>query len=147
MHLTDIAKGVRQANEGLKESEKSKYGVFRLRENSSNSSTAKIPGIKFDVGVTAVKGQTDKAGFFVALVNIGGGAKTEKTTEGQKVHRIHPDGCGQESRIGSLSDPRRVQVHATAPRKPVTFESCRGVPPIGSVRRCRRSTAPHPFVL
>jgi len=84
--LVQIAKGVREANEELTNPEKQEWEVFNLRHNKGDSS--KIPGVKFDVAVTAASGQTDKAGFFVALVNVGGGANTEKTREGEIVHRI-----------------------------------------------------------
>jgi hypothetical protein len=84
--LIQIAKGVREANEELKNPEQQQWEVFSLRHNKGDSS--KIPGIKFDVAVTVASGQKDKAGFFVALVNIGGGANTEKTKEGELVHRI-----------------------------------------------------------
>lgn len=84
--LIQIAKGVREANAELKNPEKHQFEVFNLRDNRGDSS--KIPGIKFDVAVTTASGQKDKAGFFVALVNIGGGANTEKSKEGEAVHRI-----------------------------------------------------------
>ena len=84
--LIQIATGVRVANEKLKDPVKQQFEVFNLRHNKGDSS--KIPGIKFDVAVTAVSGQKDKAGFFVALVNIGGGAHTEKSKEGEVQHRI-----------------------------------------------------------
>ena len=84
--LIQIAKGVKEANDELKNPEKDQFEVFNLRHNKGDSS--KIPGIKFDVAVTAASGQKDKAGFFVALVNIGGGANTEKSKEGEVAHRI-----------------------------------------------------------
>ena len=84
--LVQIAKGVREANDELKDPGKHQYEVYNLRHNIGDS--AKIPGVKFDVAVTAASRQTDKAGFFVALVNIGGGADTEKSKEGERVHRI-----------------------------------------------------------
>ena len=84
--LVQIAKGVQEANEELKNPEKQQWEVFNPRHNKGDSS--KIPGVKFDVAVTAASGQKDKAGFFVALVNIGGGANTEKSKEGEVVHRI-----------------------------------------------------------
>ncbi len=84
--LIQIAKGVREANEELKDPEKEQWEVFSLRPNKGDSS--KVPGIKFDVAVTVASGQKDKAGFFVTLVSIGGGADTEKTKEGEVAHRI-----------------------------------------------------------
>jgi len=84
--LIQIAKGVKEANDELKNPAKNQFEVFNLRHNKGDSS--KIPGIKFDVAVTAASGQKDKAGFFVALVNIGGGASTEKSKEGEVAHRI-----------------------------------------------------------
>lgn len=84
--LVQIARGVQEANKELKNPEKQQFEVFNLRHNKGDSS--KIPGIKFDVAVTTVSGQKDKAGFFVALANIGGGGSTEKTKEGEIAHRI-----------------------------------------------------------
>lgn len=84
--LVQIAKGVREANTELKTSENNQYEVFNLRGNRGDSS--KIPGIKFDVAVTVGNDHTDKAGFFVALVNIGGGANTEKSKSDEVAHRI-----------------------------------------------------------
>lgn len=84
--LVQIAKGVREANTELKTSENNQYEVFNLRGNRGEA--AKIPGIKFDVAVTVGSDQKDKAGFFVALVNIGGGANTEKSKSDEVAHRI-----------------------------------------------------------
>lgn len=84
--LIQIAKGIRAANAELISAEKNQFEVFNLRDNRGDSS--KIPGVKFDVAVTAASGQKDKAGFVVALVNIGGGASTEKSKESEAVHRI-----------------------------------------------------------
>ena len=84
--LIDIANGVRSANEQLRNPEKQQYDVFCIRHNKGDS--AKIPGIKFDVAVTAGTQQKDKAGFFVALVNIGGGASVDKQFGNEIVHRI-----------------------------------------------------------
>ena len=84
--LMEIARGVRDANEQLKNPEKQQYEVFSLRRNKGDSS--KIPGIKFDVAVTAASQQKDKAGFFVTLVNIGGGANTDKAQGDEMVQRI-----------------------------------------------------------
>jgi hypothetical protein len=84
--LSQIAKGVREANEELTNPAKNQYNVFTLRHNIGDYS--KIPGIKFDVAVTAASGQKDKAGFLVTLVNIGGGASTEKSKDSEAFHRI-----------------------------------------------------------
>ena len=84
--LIQIAKGVREANMKLTAYEKNQYDVFNLRGNRGDAS--KIPGIKFDVAVTAGCEQIDKAGFFIALVNIGGGATSEKSNSNDVAHRI-----------------------------------------------------------
>jgi hypothetical protein len=81
--LIEIAKGISDAN---KELDGSGSPVFSLRRNKGD--LAKIPGIQFDIAVTAAKSQKDKAGFMVALVNIGGGAGTEKGISNEMVHRI-----------------------------------------------------------
>jgi len=84
--LIQVAQGVREANDQLKNPDKNQYEVFNLRHNKGDSS--KIPGIKFDVAITAESGQKDKAGFFVALANIGGAASTEKSKGDELIHRI-----------------------------------------------------------
>jgi len=84
--LIDIAEGVRNANEKLKDPSKQQWEPFSLRINKGDY--AKIPGIQFDIAVTATKSQKDKAGFIVALVNIGAGASTEKGLGNEMVHRI-----------------------------------------------------------
>ncbi len=84
--LIEIAEGIRAANGQLEDPEKQQFGVFMLRHNLGDQS--KIPGIQFDIAVTVAKNQHDKAGFMVALVNIGGGATTEKKLSDEVVHRI-----------------------------------------------------------
>lgn len=84
--LIEIAEGVRGANEVLKNPDKNQFEVFTLRCNKGDHS--KIPGIQFDVAVTAAKNQKDKAGFMVALANLGAGANTEKGMGTELTHRI-----------------------------------------------------------
>jgi hypothetical protein len=84
--LTEIAQGIKKANDTLKDSQGNRSEVFSLRRNIGDNS--KIPGIRFDIAVTAASYQKDKAGFFVALASIGGGANTEKQKENEQVHRI-----------------------------------------------------------
>ena len=84
--LIQIASGVRGANEHLRNPDKNQFEVFSLRQNIGDSST--LPGIKFDVAVSAESQQKEKAGFFVALASIGGGANTEASLGNQLTHRI-----------------------------------------------------------
>ena len=84
--LVQIASGISEANVVLKNPEQNRYDSFVLRHNRGDSS--KIQGISFDIAVTASKSQTDKAGFKVALVSIGGGAGFEKGAVAEAVHRI-----------------------------------------------------------
>lgn len=84
--LVEIAHGIRGANEQLKNPDKQQFEVFSLRGNKGDN--AKIPGIQFDIAVTAAKNQKDKAGFMVALASIGGGASAEKALSNELVHRI-----------------------------------------------------------
>ena len=84
--LIEIARGVRGANEKLKDPDKHQFEVFSLRDNRGDNN--KVPGIKFDVAVTASEKQSDKAGFVVALMNIAGGANTEKSRGNETAHRI-----------------------------------------------------------
>ena len=84
--LVEIAQGIRMANSELKDPDKNQFAVFNLRRNIGDAS--KIPGIQFDIAVTAAKKQKDKAGFMVALVNLGGAASTEKAINKELAHRI-----------------------------------------------------------
>lgn len=84
--LVDVAKGVREANLSLQEQDANKDSYFTLRANRGDNS--KIPGVTFDIAVTASKDQKDKAGFKVALATFGVGANTEKGTGSEVVHRI-----------------------------------------------------------
>ena len=84
--LVDIAQAIRNANKKLKDEEKAEKSVYNLRCSIGDSS--KIPGIQFDVAVIATKQGKDKAGFVVALLNIGGGASIERSTGNEMVHRI-----------------------------------------------------------
>lgn len=82
--LTDIAQGVRQSNNAVKSQGLSSSGIFALEYTQSSGS--KNPGIEFDVAITATKQHQNKAGFIVALANIGGGAKTKHTAENEKLY-------------------------------------------------------------
>jgi len=84
--LVEIAQGIRMANGELKNPDKNQFEVFNLRRNIGDAS--KIPGIQFDIVVTAAKNQKDKAGFMIALVNLGGAASTEKALSNEFAHRI-----------------------------------------------------------
>jgi hypothetical protein len=84
--LVDIAAGIRNANEEMTIPDKHQFGPFNLRRNIGDY--AKLPGIQFDIAVTATSNQKDKAGFMVALLNIGAGASTEKGMGNEMVHRI-----------------------------------------------------------
>ena len=84
--LCEIAQGINSANEELKNTDKGHYEVYSLRKNIGDSS--KIPGISFDVAVSVNSDKKNKAGFFVALANIGGGANTEKSQGNEMTHRI-----------------------------------------------------------
>jgi hypothetical protein len=82
--LVEIAEGVHGANQQLRKA--AGTSVFCLRLNRGDSS--KTPGIEFDVAVSASKEGKDTSGFMVALVNLGGGAKAERTTGNEMAHRI-----------------------------------------------------------
>ena len=84
--LVDIANGIKDANEKIQDIEKNRWAPFILRKNIGGNS--KISGIKFDVSVSADSTDKEKAGFFVSLVNIGGGASNEKQKEEGLTHRI-----------------------------------------------------------
>ena len=83
--LVEIAEAVRGANKQL--NPEGKHGpTFCLRSNRGDNS--KIPGIEFNVAVTASKEGKDTSGFMVALVNLGGGSKAERVTGDELAHRI-----------------------------------------------------------
>ena len=84
--LVNVAQGIRHANEKLVKEKYASESPFTLRPNRGDD--AKIPGVQFDVVVTATKGSKDQAGFVVALVNLGGGAKTERSIGNEMMHRI-----------------------------------------------------------
>lgn len=82
--LVDVAQGVRAANTELKQGQ---GGVFCLQYTGGDHSRTR-KGIEFDVAVMASKGGKETSGFMVALVNLGGGARTERATENELLHRI-----------------------------------------------------------
>jgi len=84
--LIEIAKGIKKANDELKDTENNIFHVYQLRDTISSSQ--KTLGVKFDVALSASNSQKDKAGFVVALASIGGGANTEKHKDHEQQHRI-----------------------------------------------------------
>ena len=84
--LINIAEGINRTNNKLKKDNNITHNIFVLRNNTGGDS--KITGIQFDVAVTVSKENKEKSGFVVALVNIGGGAGTEKSTGNEMVQRI-----------------------------------------------------------
>lgn len=84
--LIEIAKGIKKANEELKDTDSNIYHVYELRHTMGDS--AKTLGVKFDVALSATQGQKDKAGFVVALASIGAGANTEQKKNHEQQHRI-----------------------------------------------------------
>ena len=83
--LVEVAEGVRGANRELKTS--GQHNVFSLQCNVGDRNKVHR-GIEFDVALTASKGGKDSSGFMVALASLGGGAKAERLTENELVHRI-----------------------------------------------------------
>ena len=84
--LVQIAKGIRQANAELKDEKNQQWEVFNLRHNKGDSS--KIPGVRFDIAITASAQQKEKVGLFVAIASIGGGVGAEQLRGDEKFHRI-----------------------------------------------------------
>ena len=84
--LVDVARGVREANLTLQGLDGHNESYFTLRANRGDNS--RIPGVLFDIAVTASRDQKDKAGFMVALATLGAGATTEKGLGSEAVHRI-----------------------------------------------------------
>ncbi len=87
--LVQIAVGVREANEELHKDHGGEYSSapYRLHKNMGDSKS--IPGISFDVAVTASTGATDKAGAKISVAQVFGiGGSMESTTSDMYVHRI-----------------------------------------------------------
>lgn len=85
--LVDIVTGVKEANNELQHDGVSTH--FILTRTAEGGKSAK--GISFDIGVNATKGQKDKAGFSISLVQLGAGANVEKAAESEMVQRISFD--------------------------------------------------------
>lgn len=83
--LIDVASGIKDANSALRDME-SDPPVYCMRCNIGDDH--QIPGVEFDVAVSTSDKKTEKAGFLVALANIGGGASDEKTKGSGNTHRI-----------------------------------------------------------
>jgi hypothetical protein len=84
--LVEIARGVKKANDQLVDTKNNIHQIYELR--STRGDHSKALGIKFDVALSITASQKDKAGFFVALANIGGSANTEKEKGQDQQHRI-----------------------------------------------------------
>lgn len=87
--LIEIANGIKQANNELRDTNgesRKVFDVFELRR--TNSEKSKELGVKFDVSLSATNEKKEKAGFVVALANIGGGANIENQKANDKQHRI-----------------------------------------------------------
>jgi hypothetical protein len=84
--LVDIGEAVHEANQHFINQKQSIYHVFSLRHNKGDQ--LKVPGIVFDVGITAMENQKDKVGLMVTLLPFTGGGNSEIATNNELVHRI-----------------------------------------------------------
>ena len=87
--LVQIALGVSEANETLHKDHGGKYSgaPFRLHQNVGDCKN--IPGVSFDVAVTASEGAKDLAGAKISVANVLGiGGSLEATSSDTYLHRI-----------------------------------------------------------
>jgi hypothetical protein len=87
--LVQIALGVRNANEELHKSHGGKYAGAPYRLHNNIGDNKSIPGVSFDVAVTASSGTSDKAGAKISVAqifNIGG--SVEAKSNDTYLHRI-----------------------------------------------------------
>lgn len=88
--LVQIATGVSEANKEMHEKHGGEYtqAPFRLHKNLGDHAKS-MPGISFDVAVTASSGTADKAGAKISVTQIFGiGGSIEASSEDRYVHRI-----------------------------------------------------------
>jgi hypothetical protein len=71
--LVDIGEAINEANQHFINPTQSRFHVFSLRRNKGDDKN--IPGVQFDVGITARKDQKDKVGLVVALLPFTGGPR------------------------------------------------------------------------
>lgn len=84
--LVNIAQGISSANKKLEKIDSKNADLFSLHATKRDNPIAK--NIQFDIAVTAVKQNKNETGFVVALVNLGAGAKVERSSENEMCHRI-----------------------------------------------------------
>ncbi|MFO0389705.1 MAG: hypothetical protein ACK502_08335 [Alphaproteobacteria bacterium] len=86
--LVEIATGITQANEKISKLQNAQHthSYYSLRTNIGDN--AKIPGVQFDVAVTATNSKSGDAGVKVKLAVIGIGGKREDTISNEMMQRI-----------------------------------------------------------
>jgi hypothetical protein len=84
--LVDIGEAVNEANQHFINPKQQIFHVFSLRHNKGDQ--LKVPGIVFDVAITAMENQKDKVGLMVTLLPFAGGGNTETAANKELVHRI-----------------------------------------------------------
>ena len=84
--LVDIGEAVNEANQHFINPKQQIFHVFSLRHNKGDQ--LQVPGIVFDVAVTAMKNQKDKVGLMVTLLPFAGGGNTETAANNELVHRV-----------------------------------------------------------
>lgn len=99
--LVDIGEAIDGANQHFRNPKQSRFHVFCLRHNKGDQ--INVPGIQFDVAITAMKNQKDKAGLLVTLLPLAGGANTETAANNEFVHRIKFEIGIEEPFIGDIS--------------------------------------------
>ena len=99
--LVDIGEAVNEANQHFINPVQNIFHVFSVRHNKGDQLA--VPGILFDVAITAMKNQKDKVGLtLVTLLPFAGGANTEKAANNELVHRIKFEIEIEETFIGDL---------------------------------------------
>ena len=98
--LVDIGEAVNEANQHFINPKQQIFHVFCLRHNKGDQ--LKVPGIIFDVAITAMKNQKDKVGLMVTLLPFAGGGNTETAANNELVHRIKFEIGIEEKFIGDV---------------------------------------------
>ena len=84
--LVDIGEAIREANQHFMKPKEQQFHVFSLRHTKGDQ--LNVPGIQFDMAITAVNNHKDKLGLMVTLLPFAGSGNTETAANNELVHRI-----------------------------------------------------------
>ena len=98
--LVDIGEAINEANQHFINPKQSRFHVFSLRHNKGDQ--INVPGIQFDVAITAVNNKKGKAGLMVTVLPLNGGVNTEISANNELIHRIKFEIGIQDTFIGDV---------------------------------------------